>query len=162
MAQIFYRMGEISKSIGKKDIHVEAEVHVMNMLENGYYDKLSVLADMKRFEEYVCHAVRTLKAEIARETKSKGEKRIEVDGIQFKRAAIRKYAFEDDPRWVELKEEKDLISQALKNYEEHLKSTDTITFIDEDTGEIKGEEKLKKSTSYTLSAYFNDSPIHKK
>ena len=141
MGKIIKPIGSIEQSATKNEIVEMAKKHASDIVDKDY-DLLKVFVELKRYDLYLNTIIDELKAASAEKAKEQIDKTFEYANAKITVANFKKYNFENDIKWANIKDEMDDLKNWKKDREALLKSLEKDEeIVNEETGEI---EILKK------------------
>lgn len=139
MSKIVKAIGEIDKSLGKKEIEALAKEDAANIIANDRYDLLKIYIEFKRYDAYL----KILTKEIQEETIARATDQ-NLEQFKFGNAKLvvsqrRKYDYSKDTLWSNVNQEMDELQQFRKTREQFLKKIEGefADIINEETGEVE-------------------------
>lgn len=115
-----------------------------DILMDGNYDILQIMANLKAMEEVISGIKKEILDAVFEEADRYGEKTFKLHGIEFTKMNRRTYDYSNNPKWTALKAEMTGLETMLKNL--------TGEMADPETGEIlyPAMQKLSQTISITL------------
>lgn len=130
--------------ISKSDIKALVRRAKDDILMDGSYDILQIMANLKAMEEVIGGIKKEILDAALEEAAKYGEKTFKLHGVEFTKMNRRTYDYSNNPKWIELKAEMTGLETMLKNL--------TGEMADPETGEIlyPAMQKLSQTISITL------------
>ncbi|MEL6717785.1 MAG: hypothetical protein AAFP82_03640 [Bacteroidota bacterium] len=139
MSKIVKAIGEIDRSLGKKEIEALAKEDAASIISNDRYDLLKIYIEFKRYDAYL----KILTKEIQEETIARAEDQ-DLEHFKFGSAKLlvtqrRKYDYSKDVLWSNVSQEMDKLKQFRKTREQFLKTIEGefADVVNEKTGEVE-------------------------
>jgi len=138
MGKIIKPIGLIEQSATKNEIVEMAKSHASDIVEKDY-DLLKVFVELKRYDLYLNTIIDELKTASAEKAKEQIDKTFEYANAKITVANFKKYNFESDVKWANIKDEIDDLKNWKKEREALLKGLEKeeVEIVNEETGEVE-------------------------
>jgi hypothetical protein len=131
-------LGKLPKELTKLEVENLAIEDIKSVIENGNYDLLRVLVELRRYDIYLTKLIETIKLPALENAKKTGNKNFNYADAKVIVTKTVSYDYSVDKIWSEINADLTNIKERMKKHQEFLKELDSnITeIIDESTGEV--------------------------
>lgn len=150
MSSVIKQLGKLDKALSKKEIELTAIEDIKTVVEQGQYDLLKVLIELKRYNVYVNKLLSELKEPALEKAKEINEKKFKYENAKIWITKRVSFDYSNDKTWSQLHDNMNDVKSKLNEHQELLKQLDSemIEIIDEETGEvIEVTQPIKKEES---------------